>query len=165
MWSHLTICLLLSFLSFLFSLLHVIIFCPCYVIYLRYEILTPGAIPKGFMDGKKAVQKMVCLCATTLFYHKCLCYLCTLFVQVETLDLDPQLYRLGHSKVFFRAGVLAHLEEERDLKLTEIIINFQARCRGYLGRKYVCMVMIFVCDKAGKGQSLLNVCTYLWSRT
>jgi myosin protein heavy chain len=78
----------------------------------RYEILTPGAIPKGFMDGKKAVQKMV-----------------------ETLDLDPQLYRLGHSKVFFRAGVLAHLEEERDLKLTEIIINFQARCRGYLGRK------------------------------
>ena len=25
----------------------------------RYEILTPGAIPKGFMDGKKAAQKMV----------------------------------------------------------------------------------------------------------
>nr|WEL12769.1 myosin class II [Halisarca dujardinii] len=78
----------------------------------RYEILTPGVIPKGFMDGKKAVQKMV-----------------------ETLELDKQLYRLGHSKVFFRAGVLAHLEEERDLKLTEIIINFQAKCRGYLGRK------------------------------
>ena len=25
----------------------------------RYEILTPDAIPKGFMDGKKAVEKMV----------------------------------------------------------------------------------------------------------
>jgi len=25
----------------------------------RYELLTPGAIPKGFMDGKKAAQKMV----------------------------------------------------------------------------------------------------------
>lgn len=25
----------------------------------RYEILTPGAIPKGFMDGKKAAEKMV----------------------------------------------------------------------------------------------------------
>lgn len=25
----------------------------------RYEILTPMAIPKGFMDGKKAVGKMV----------------------------------------------------------------------------------------------------------
>lgn len=78
----------------------------------RYELLTPGAIPKGFMDGKKAAQKML-----------------------EFLDLDKQLYRIGHSKVFFRAGVLAHLEEERDLKLTEILINFQARCRGYLGRK------------------------------
>ena len=25
----------------------------------RYEILTPGIIPKGFMDGKKAAEKMV----------------------------------------------------------------------------------------------------------
>ena len=28
----------------------------------RYEILTPGIIPKGFMDGKKAAEKMVCVC-------------------------------------------------------------------------------------------------------
>ena len=27
----------------------------------RYEILTPSVVPKGFMDGKKAAQKMVCL--------------------------------------------------------------------------------------------------------
>lgn len=25
-----------------------------------YEILTPNAIPKGFMDGKQACEKMVC---------------------------------------------------------------------------------------------------------
>ena len=25
----------------------------------RYEILTPGVIPKGFMDGKKSAEKMV----------------------------------------------------------------------------------------------------------
>ena len=25
----------------------------------RYEILTPNAIPKGFMDGKQACEKMV----------------------------------------------------------------------------------------------------------
>ena len=25
----------------------------------RYELLTPNVIPKGFMDGKKAVEKMV----------------------------------------------------------------------------------------------------------
>ena len=25
----------------------------------RYELLTPAVIPKGFMDGKKAAEKMV----------------------------------------------------------------------------------------------------------
>jgi len=25
----------------------------------RYELLTPGVIPRGFMDGKKACAKMV----------------------------------------------------------------------------------------------------------
>lgn len=45
------------------------------------------------------------------------------------------MYRIGQSKVFFRAGVLAHLEEERDLKLSEIIIRFQAYARGMLARK------------------------------
>lgn len=28
----------------------------------RYELLTPGVIPKGFMDGKKAAEKMVSTC-------------------------------------------------------------------------------------------------------
>jgi myosin heavy chain 9/10/11/14 len=37
--------------------------------------------------------------------------------------------------VFFRAGVLAHLEEERDLKLTDLIVSFQAQCRAYLARR------------------------------
>ncbi|MEQ2194594.1 Myosin-11, partial [Xenoophorus captivus] len=34
-----------------------------------------------------------------------------------------------------RTGVLAQLEEERDLKLTVVIIAFQAQARGFLGRK------------------------------
>lgn len=78
----------------------------------RYEILTPNAIPKGFMDGKQACERMI-----------------------RALELDPNLYRIGQSKIFFRAGVLAHLEEERDLKITDVIILFQAVCRGYLARK------------------------------
>ncbi|NXU83093.1 MYH9 protein, partial [Xiphorhynchus elegans] len=78
----------------------------------RYEILTPNAIPKGFMDGKQACVLMI-----------------------KALELDANLYRIGQSKVFFRAGVLAHLEEERDLKITDVIIGFQACCRGYLARK------------------------------
>ncbi|XP_068605696.1 myosin-9-like [Brachionichthys hirsutus] len=78
----------------------------------RYEILTPNAIPKGFMDGKQACERMI-----------------------RSLDLDPNLFRIGQSKVFFRTGVLAQLEEERDMKITDIIISFQAWCRGYLARK------------------------------
>lgn len=31
--------------------------------------------------------------------------------------------------------MLAHLEEERDLKITDLIVNFQAFCRGMLARR------------------------------
>ncbi|KRG04564.1 uncharacterized protein Dmoj_GI19126, isoform B [Drosophila mojavensis] len=78
----------------------------------RYELLTPNVIPKGFMDGKKACEKMI-----------------------QALELDSNLYRVGQSKIFFRAGVLAHLEEERDFKISDLIVNFQAFCRGFLARR------------------------------
>lgn len=78
----------------------------------RYELLTPNVIPKGFMDGKKACERMI-----------------------QSLDLDSNLFRVGQSKIFFRAGVLAHLEEERDYKITDLIVNFQAFCRGFLARR------------------------------
>jgi len=78
----------------------------------RYEILCPSVVPKGFMDGRKAAKAMI-----------------------DCLEMDPNLYRIGQSKIFFRAGVLAHLEEERDVKLTEVITIFQAYCRGHVARK------------------------------
>lgn len=78
----------------------------------RYELLTPNAIPKGFMDGKLACERMI-----------------------KALELEPNLYRIGQSKIFFRAGVLAHLEEERDIKISDLIVNFQAYCRGLLARR------------------------------
>merc|ERR550534_1028575 len=78
----------------------------------RYELLTPNVTPKGFMDGKKACEKMI-----------------------EALELDPGLFRIGQSKIFFRAGVLAHLEEERDLRITDLVVKFQAYCRGLLARR------------------------------
>merc|ERR1719245_1266570 len=78
----------------------------------RYELLTPNVIPKGFMDGKKACEKML-----------------------DNLELEPGLYRIGQSKIFFRAGVLAQLEEERDVKITDLVVKFQAYCRGLLARR------------------------------
>lgn len=37
--------------------------------------------------------------------------------------------------MFFRPGCLAQLELNRDEKFTGIVEQFQAMCRGYLGRK------------------------------
>lgn len=51
------------------------------------------------------------------------------------MDMEQNAYRIGQSKIFFRAGVLAHLEEDRDLKLTDLIVSFQAQCRAYLARR------------------------------
>ena len=65
--------------------------------------------------------------------------------QIEALELDPNLYRIGQSKVFFRAGVLAHLEEERDLKLTDIIVQFQAYARGCIARRCYNVHTCFFC--------------------
>nr|XP_045582183.1 myosin heavy chain, muscle-like isoform X2 [Procambarus clarkii] len=49
--------------------------------------------------------------------------------------LDPELYRLGNTKVFFRAGVLGTLEEIRDSHLGKIITWLQSWIRGFTGRK------------------------------
>ena len=84
----------------------------------RYELLTPNVIPKGFMDGKKACENMI-----------------------TALELDRNLYRIGQSKIFFRTGVLAHLEEERDLRITDLVVKFQAYCRGLLARRYVFFII------------------------
>ena len=81
-------------------------------IFFRYAILAPKSIPPGFMDGRKACEKLI-----------------------EALQLDASEYRLGHSKVFFRAGVLGRLEDLRDERLAIILGQFQSYCRGYIMRK------------------------------
>ena len=56
-------------------------------------------------------------------------------------------------QVFFRPGVLSQLEATRDEKLTGIVTQFQALCRGHLGRKKteklrvgrLCSVCLSVC--------------------
>ncbi|KAI6229370.1 hypothetical protein M3Y95_00524000 [Aphelenchoides besseyi] len=78
----------------------------------RYELLAANAVPKGFMDGKESTKKIL-----------------------DALEIEPGSYRVGMSKVFFRAGVLAKLEEARDTAVTQLVIGFQARCRAFLARR------------------------------
>ncbi|XP_053903943.1 myosin-13 [Malaclemys terrapin pileata] len=78
----------------------------------RYKILNASAIPEGqFIDSKNASEKLL-----------------------SSIDVDHNQYRFGHSKVFFKAGLLGLLEEMRDEKLVSLITHTQAVCRGYLMR-------------------------------
>ncbi|XP_056913438.1 myosin-7-like isoform X2 [Takifugu flavidus] len=78
----------------------------------RYRILNPNAVPEGqFIDNKKAAEKVL-----------------------GSLDIDHNQYKLGHTKVFFKAGLLGLLEEMRDDRLALIITGIQARSRGLLAR-------------------------------
>ncbi|XP_063075198.1 myosin-7-like [Engraulis encrasicolus] len=79
----------------------------------RYRILNPNAIPEGqFMDSRKSAEKLL----------------------ASLTDIDHQQYRFGHTKVFFKAGLLGRLEEMRDERLSKIITLIQARSRGLLSR-------------------------------
>uniref|UniRef100_H0Z822 Myosin heavy chain, skeletal muscle, adult-like n=1 Tax=Taeniopygia guttata TaxID=59729 RepID=H0Z822_TAEGU len=78
----------------------------------RYKVLNASAIPEGqFIDSKKACEKLL-----------------------GSIDIDHTQYKFGHTKVFFKAGLVGLLEEMRDEKLAQLITRTQARCRGYLMR-------------------------------
>ncbi|XP_015512932.1 myosin heavy chain, muscle isoform X1 [Neodiprion pinetum] len=79
---------------------------------LRYKILAPAAVDKVASDPKKAAEAVL-----------------------DAAALDADQFRLGHTKVFFRAGVLGQMEELRDERLSKIVSWMQAFVRGYLTRK------------------------------
>ncbi|XP_056140600.1 unconventional myosin-XVIIIa-like [Lampris incognitus] len=54
---------------------------------------------------------------------------------LESLDLEKSTYHMGLSRLFFRAGTLAKLEEQRDEQTKRNLTLFQAACSGYLARQ------------------------------
>merc|ERR1712156_1109538 len=49
---------------------------------------------------------------------------------VKTIQLDPEKFRLGHTKVFFRAGILGFMEEVREDRIGSVLSWLQAQARG-----------------------------------
>ena len=80
----------------------------------RYEVLTSGVIPKVYMDGRKAAARIA-----------------------EALELDKDFYKIGATKIFFKAGVLAELEERRDNLLTDVFRRFQSAARMHIARRRI----------------------------
>lgn len=54
---------------------------------------------------------------------------------LDELKIDPNQYRFGVTKVFFKTGTLALIEELREKKIGEILIVIQSAARGYLSRQ------------------------------
>ncbi|RMD43504.1 hypothetical protein DV735_g1665, partial [Chaetothyriales sp. CBS 134920] len=77
----------------------------------RYEILCDN-MPKAYLGGQEAAK-----------------------IMLDRLKMDATNYRVGLTKVFFRAGVLAELEEQRDALIRDIMSRFQSVARGFMQRR------------------------------
>merc|ERR1719228_3074971 len=54
---------------------------------------------------------------------------------MEKIAFPVEKYQLGHTKVFFRAGALAGLEEVRDTIVLKLVRFLQGQCYGFIRRK------------------------------
>merc|ERR1711976_1008987 len=76
----------------------------------RYNILAAAAVAKAKKDKDAAGAVM------------------------KTIQLDPEKFRLGHTKVFFRAGILGYMEEVREDRIGAVLSWLQAQARGKASR-------------------------------
>ncbi|KAI4895604.1 hypothetical protein NFI96_002381 [Prochilodus magdalenae] len=77
-----------------------------------HQLRCNGVLEEGqFIENKKSAEKLL-----------------------GSLDIDHTQYKFGHTKVFFKAGLLGTLEEMRDEQLARIITRIQANARGLLMR-------------------------------
>merc|ERR1719420_2497504 len=76
----------------------------------RYNILAAAAVAKAKKDKDAAGAVM------------------------KTIALDPEKFRLGHTKVFFRAGILGYMEEVREDRIGMVLSWLQAQARGKAAR-------------------------------
>merc|ERR1711936_281525 len=76
----------------------------------RYNILAAAAVAKAKKDKDAAAAVM------------------------KVIQLDPEKFRLGHTKVFFRAGILGYMEEVREDRIGMVLSWLQAQARGKASR-------------------------------
>merc|ERR1712020_474810 len=57
------------------------------------------------------------------------------FALMDKIGFPREKFQLGHTKVFFRAGALAGLEEARDDIVLKLVRWMQGQCYGYIKRK------------------------------
>ena len=80
----------------------------------RYGILAPNAVKAHSKEPKRAAEEVL-----------------------QEIKLDTESYRVGLTKVLFKAGVLGTLEEHRDEQVAKILRLMQSQMRRYLVKKNI----------------------------
>merc|ERR1711971_1113215 len=107
----------------------------------RYNIMAAGAVAKAKND-KAAAQAVM-----------------------DVVKMDKEKYRLGHTKVFFRAGIAGKMEEQREDKIGSVLAWLQAGARGKASRMQFKKLQdqklaLYACQRAIRG--MLMAKTWLW---
>merc|ERR1712233_189763 len=84
---------------------------------------------------------------------------------MDVVKLDKEKFRLGHTKVFFRAGILGWMEEAREDKIGSVLSWLQAGARGKGSRmKFKKLqdqkLALYACQRAIRGMLIAK--TWKW---
>ncbi len=88
----------------------------------RYAILAPREAHKAMKMVKRPVTDEKKNIAAT-------------HAVMDKVQLGMEKFQYGHTKIFFRAGVLGHMEELRDDRVNDLVGLLQSWVRGYFARK------------------------------
>ncbi len=77
------------------------------------------------------------------------------FEVLDEIKLDTEAYRIGLSKVLFKAGILGQLEEFRDAVILKLLTLLQSQMRRFLVKKNIAKMLeqkkaITLCQKNAK---------------
>merc|ERR1712115_186286 len=109
----------------------------------RYNILAAGAVAKAKNDKAAAGAVM------------------------DVVKLDKEKFRLGHTKVFFRAGVLGWMEEAREDRIGSVLAWMQSGARGKASRMQFKKLQdqklaLYACQRAIR--MYMTAKTWLWAQ-
>merc|ERR1719284_213731 len=79
---------------------------------------------------------------------------------MEVVKLDKEKFRLGHTKVFFRAGVGGWMEEQREDKIGSVLAWLQAGARGKASRMQDQKLALYACQRALRAMMIAK--TWKW---
>merc|ERR1719397_1744633 len=79
---------------------------------------------------------------------------------MDVVKLDKEKFRLGHTKVFFRAGVGGWMEEQRENKIGSVLAWLQSGARGKASRMQFQKLALYSCQRAIRSYMMAK--TWLW---